>query len=402
MNNLKHSQGYKHGQGYKLLIACLAGSLLLSACNKGINPDPRTPVKLIQVSNPEASLTQVFGANLQDNKGLLKRIGTTNANLQVAVRADDTLLAASGNTVQLLSASGVVWRTNVGEIISSGVGFDEASQTAIVTTEKGKVIALDATTGSQRWQSTLNTIVLAPAVVAGNRVLLSANDGVLYGLNLQSGATVWQYATQSPNISVRGTAMPLRLDGNTALFAAADGRIYALMIDSGKVAWTRRVGAAVGGSDIGRMSDIDGVPYVSGSRLYVTSYSGQFVAFDMSTGRTMFVQRDFATTKPITMVSGTAIGVDTDGMVYGFNAESGTKLWKNNALKFRKPSNPVTIGRYVAIGDYEGVVHLFNQSGDLVGRTDTKNKGQIISLQTKDNKLYAQTSQGQVLAWQIN
>ncbi len=395
MNNLKNTQGYK------LLSACMAVSLLLSACNKGIDPDPRTPVKLIQVSQPEATLTQVFAANLQQDKNVLKRIGTANANLQVAI-TDGGLLAANGSTVQLLGANGVIWRTNVGEVISSGVGFDEASQTAIVTTEKGNVIALDATTGSQRWQSALKTVVLAPAVIAGNRVLLSANDGVLYGLNLQSGATVWQYTTQSPNISVRGTAMPLRLDADTAVFATADGRIHALMIDSGKVAWTRRVGAAVGGNDIGRMSDVDGVPYVHGNRLYVTSYSGQFVAFDMSTGRTMFVERDFSTTKSITMLSGTAIGVDTDGMVYGFNAESGAKLWQNNALKFRKPSNPVSIGRYVAIGDYEGVVHLFNQSGDLIGRTDGKNKGQIISLQAKNDRLYAQTSQGQVLVWQVN
>lgn len=159
--------------------------------------------------------------------------------LQVAVN-NNTLLVAHGTTVQAINSSGKLWSVNIGEMITSAVGFDASSQTAIIGTNQGKIIALNASTGDIRWQQTLKTTVLTPAIIAGNRVLLSANDGVLYGLNLQSGAIVWRYNTQSADISVRGTAKPLRLDANTAIFATADGRIYALMVDTGQLAWTRQ------------------------------------------------------------------------------------------------------------------------------------------------------------------
>lgn len=368
---------------------------LLTGCNKTIQPEPRQPVKLVNIANPQVGLQTVFTADIGSNTGLKRQLPQ---ELQVAVN-NNTLLVAHGTTVQAINSSGKLWSVNIGEMITSAVGFDASSQTAIIGTNQGKIIALNASTGDIRWQQTLKTTVLTPAIIAGNRVLLSANDGVLYGLNLQSGAIVWRYNTQSADISVRGTAKPLRLDANTAIFATADGRIYALIVDTGQLAWTRRVGVAVGGGDAQRMSDVDGTPFVDGTRLYVTSFSGQFASFDLTTGRTLFMVRDFATTKPVVALQGTLFGVDKDGMVFGFNGQTGEKIWQNNALMHRKPSNPVVIGGFVAIGDYDGVVHLFNKKGDLVGRTTTK--GQINSLYSQNNRLYAQTQNGQVLVWQL-
>lgn len=193
----------------------------------------------------------------------------------------------------------------------------------------------------------------------------------------------------------------MRLDGNSALFATADGRIHAVASDSGTPLWTRRVGVAVGGSDVGRMSDIDGTPLVVGNQLYVTSYSGNFAGFDMSTGRTLFTVRDFPTSRAVAHLNGVLVGADTGGIVQGFNAQTGERLWRNNALTHRKPSNPVAIGNFVAVGDYEGVVHLFNATGDLVGRAQSRDKGQITSLQAIGNRLYAQTATGQAMVWQV-
>lgn len=402
MNYVKTTSSNQKVWTLKLLSVCFATSLLLSACGNLFSPETRKPVALIALSNPQASLTQVFGANLKSEQGLLKRNTINSANLQMVVMDNGHILTAYGDAVQLLGQSGVVWRVNVGAMIGSGVSFDKGSQTAVVATENGDVIALDVKTGGVRWRSAFNAVVLAPAVMANNRVLLSANNGVFYGLNLQNGAVVWQYATQPTGMSVRGIAKPLQLDENTAVFASAEGRIYALLIDSGKEIWSRRVGAPIGGNVVEQLVDVDGIPYLDGNRLYVTSYSGQFMAFDMSTGQTIFAQRGFATNKSIALLSDRLIGVDNDGMVYGFDAQSGRKLWQNNALKFRRPSNPVAIGDYVAVGDYEGVVHLFNRSGNLIGRSDAKRtQGQIVSLQAKANQLYVQTATGQLAVWRI-
>lgn len=387
----------------KFALLALTAALALAGCTKTIKPEARNPTKLVAVQVPQASLQTVFSYELKGAK--LKRDDSLHKkdvlDLQLAVDGERMVAASKDGVVQGFEGGHAIWTVNVGEAITSGVGYDAASQTAIVSTRQGTVIALDAVTGTVAWKQSIGATVLSPALVAGNRVLLSANDGVLHGLNLQSGASVWQFSTNLPNVSVRGAAKPLRLDGASVLFATADGRIYALAIDSGNALWTRRVGVAIGGSDVGRMSDADGTPLVVDNRLYVTSYSGHLVAFDMSTGRTLFTLRDFASLRVLAHLNGVIVGVDTDGVVQGFNAHTGERLWQNDALKFRKPSHPVTIGQFVALGDYDGVVHLFDQSGALVGRAQAKGKGAIVSLQAIGNRLYAQTSAGQVVVWQV-
>lgn len=99
-----------------------------------------------------------------------------------------------------------LWSLNVGEQITGGVALDPLSQTAIVSTRSGKVLAFDSATGAKRWQQQLSGSVLTPALITNNRVILSANNGFLHGLSLQTGQSVWQFATQVPAISVRGAA----------------------------------------------------------------------------------------------------------------------------------------------------------------------------------------------------
>ncbi|MDO5650983.1 MAG: outer membrane protein assembly factor BamB [Moraxella sp.] len=366
------------------------------------NDNPRDPVALLKIDSPVNVLTPVFMGEADKGKVRGERTSSKDAlDLQMAVDGDVLIVASRTGVVTSYQGNAKLWSVSVDEPIVSGVAYDSTSQTAVVSTRSGRVIALDGNTGQQRWETKLTATVLTPALMTGNRVLLSANDGTLHGLSLQSGNSIWQFSTQSPVASVRGTAKPLRLDSQTAVFGTADGRIHAVSPEVGTPLWTRRVGVAIGGSEVGRMGDVDGTPLMVGNRLYVTSHSGTFAGFDMSTGQTMFVNREFASTHAVALFGDILVGVDTDGYVYGFNPTTGEKLWKNNALKFRKPSNPAVVGEYIAIGDYDGAVHLFNLQGDLVGRTSIKGKGQISSLQVHGNRLYAQTSHGGLAVWQF-
>ena len=105
---------------------------------------------------------------------------------------------------------------------------------------QGKLIALDARTGAARWVVELASSSLAPALISGDKVIVITNSGTIFGLDINSGATVWQYATQAPNTSVRGMAKPLALDARTVLIGGADGRIHALDTMTGAPVWTRR------------------------------------------------------------------------------------------------------------------------------------------------------------------
>lgn len=370
----------------KILTASLA-ALLLAGCNTSIKAEPKKPVALVPLSVQAATLSPVATVSLE--RANPQKMPSQR---QLALTDDGVLAVTRSGVLSAIVQGQLLWQKNLGEAVVGGVGYDPISQSAIVSTRSGTVLALDGKSGELRWRQTLGATVLSPATIAGNRALLSANNGVIYGLNLQTGELVWQFASQNPTTSSHGSAKALRLDGDTAVFGAADGRIYALSADAGTLLWTRRVGAS-------RLGDVDATPLVVANRLYVSSVSGQLSGFDMATGQTLFSTSGFATSLPLVHLGGTLIGADRDGMVYGFDMTSGKRLWQNNALRYRTPSAPVVIGRFVAFGDYDGVVHLFDGKGDLVARTQTK--GQIHSLQAKDGRLYAQTEAGQVAIWQV-
>ncbi|MEJ6070075.1 PQQ-binding-like beta-propeller repeat protein, partial [Psychrobacter sp. 16-Bac2893] len=220
---------------------------------------------------PVSVLQPVFSTDL-GNKNVSKKDPLT---LQVGY-ANSQIVTASrgGDLVGFDKAGQRLWSVNVGDQITGGVAIDELSQTAIISTRGGLVMAFDSVTGAKRWQQQLTGSVLTPALISNNRVILSANDGFLHGLSLQTGQSVWQFATQVPAISVRGSAAPTLLDAKTALLATADGRLHAVTVDNGLPLWSRRVGVGTGSSEVERMSDVDGMPIVDNNQLFAISYSG--------------------------------------------------------------------------------------------------------------------------------
>lgn len=390
-----------HTRFVKTALVCALSAVALVGCGKGIKAESKKPTKLIKISAPVAVLSPVFSASLDQGRSMMKGSRASKkdvVDLQVAQTGEGLIAASRGGIVALLNGKQTVWSVDLKEAITSGVASNQSGSVAIVGTRSGKVVAINAQTGAIVWEKALPTSSPTPALITNNRVLLSGNNGTLYGLDLQTGTATWQFSTQNIDVSVRGAAKPLHLDEQTALFGTADGRIHAINPVSGTPLWTRRVGMATGGSAVERMSDVDGTPLVVGQHLYVTSFSGQLAAFDMSTGRPIFVG-EISSTKSPTVLGEVLVATGVNGDVKAFNRLTGETLWLNENLKHRKLTNPVTVGNHVAVGDYDGVIHLFDVNGNIVSRAETK--GQLTSLQVNGNRLYAQSASGVVSVWQF-
>ncbi|MCG7411240.1 outer membrane protein assembly factor BamB [Moraxella nonliquefaciens] len=357
------------------------------------------PAKLVKIDNEVVVLNKVASFSLPQAGGRFKGVYANKKDvidLQVA-QLGDMLIAASGTgVVSAFDGNVQAWLVNVGDTITSGVATD--GRLAVIGTRSGKVVAFDAMSGNVVWERNLSSSSLAPALIGEGRVMILTNDGVIYALNANDGNQVWQFSTQNPTVSVRGAATPIHLDTNTALFGTADGRIHAINPQVGTPLWTRRIGRAIGGSRVHQMSDVDGTPLVVGQYLYVPSYSGQLMGFDMSTGRALFVS-ELASTKSLALLGNQLIGTSIHGDVVAFDAMTGDVVWENSELKYRRLTNPVTIGNHVAVGDLDGVVHVFDNTGKIISRTNTK--GQLTSLQVQQNRLYTQSSQDVVTVWQF-
>ena len=376
------------------VIAVLATAVV--GCNRGIKPVVNDPVKLVQIAQPISALQPVFSTDVGSKKSSSK----DPLDLQVGYANSQIVTASRGGELTGFDSAGQrVWSVNVGDQITGGVTLDALSQTAIISTRGGLVMAFDSATGAKRWQQQLTGSVLTPALISNNRVILSANDGFLHGLSLQNGQSVWQFATQVPAISVRGTAAPTLLDAKTALLATADGRLHAITVDNGLPQWSRRVGVGAGSSEVERMSDVDGMPIVDNNQLFAISYSGQLLGINLASREVLFVN-ELASLKSLAVNNQQVIATSLDGKVVAYNRSNGEVLWESEELAYRHLTNPVMIGNYIAGGDFDGVVHLFDPaSGKIVSRVQTK--GALSSLQVQGSRLLTQSTSGQVAIWQL-
>lgn len=371
-------------------------STAVIGCNRGIKPVVNEPVKLVQIAQPISVLQPVFSTDVGNKKASKKdpldlQVGYANGQIVTASRG--------GDLTGFNSAGERVWSVQAGDQITGGVALDALSQTAIVSTRNGQIMAFDSTTGAKRWQQQLSGTVLTSALITNNRVILSANDGFLHGLSLQTGQPVWQFATQVPAISVRGSAAPTLLDNKTALLATADGRLHAVTTDSGLPQWSRRVGVGTGSSEVERMSDVDGTPIVDKNQLFAVSYSGQLLGIDLASRQVMFV-KEMASLKALAVNNQQVIATSLDGKVAAYDRNTGEMLWESEELAYRHLTNPVMIGNYIAVGDLDGVVHLFDPaSGKIVSRVETK--GALSTLQVQGSRLMTQSTSGQVAIWQL-
>ncbi|UNU73553.1 outer membrane protein assembly factor BamB [Moraxella nasovis] len=382
-------------------LACALLAMTATGCSKTLKAEPKTPAKLVQIQAPMTVLQLQLEQRL-DTDGKIPRSLKLNkkmtTDLQVATHGDVFFAASEGGVVSAINATGKLWSIAVKDAITSAVALSLDGKVAVVGTHSGKVVALDANNGNVLWAKSLPTVSYTPALVSSNRVLLSGNNGTLYGLDRATGDVVWQFDTQFSTLGIIGAAKPIAIDRDTAVFGTTDGRIHALNIQTGVPMWTRAVGMAAGGSMTDHLKDVDAMPLVVGSRLYVTSFSGPFVGFDMTTGQKMFAKPIKSLTTP-THLGGMIVVTSTSGDVTAFNAITGDVLWENKELKYRKLTNPVAIGNYIVVGDFEGVIHIFDTSGKIISRE--KSKGRLTSLQSNQNRLYTQTQAGVVNVWRF-
>ncbi|HCT72581.1 MULTISPECIES: outer membrane protein assembly factor BamB [Psychrobacter] len=393
-SNISKAKTIKSTVMHVAVLAVMSTAVI--GCNRGIKPVVNDPVKLVQIAEPISVLQPVFSTDIGNKKASKKdpldlQVGYVNGQIVTASRG--------GDLTGFNSAGERLWSINVGDQITGGVALDALSQTAIISTRGGQVMAFDSVTGAKRWQQQLSGSVLTPALITNNRVILSANDGFLHGLSLQTGQSVWQFATQVPAISVRGSAAPTLLDSKTALLATADGRLHAVTTDSGLPQWSRRVGVGTGSSEVERMSDVDGTPIVDNNQLFAISYSGQLLGIDLASRQVMFVN-ELASLKSLAVNNQQVIATSLEGKVVAYNRSTGEVLWESEELAYRHLTNPVMIGNYIAVGDFDGVVHLFDPaSGKIVSRVQTK--GALSSLQVQGSRLMTQSTSGQVAIWQL-
>ena len=235
-----------------IMLAVLVSSIALAGCNRGYKPDIPKPSPLPTLPAQTQTLKPIWS----------ERMGGANKHdplrLQLAFDAQRYVAANRKGELEAWDTQGrSLWSRDFKDAeLSSGVTLSD--ERVVVGSATGQLMVLDAKTGQTLWTRQLSASMLAPALVAGDRVVALANDGTVTGTSLSTGQPVWTFDIQVPAVSIRGNAAPILYDATTVILASAGGRLYAVDLNTGMPKWERRVAISQGRSEVQRLIDVDG------------------------------------------------------------------------------------------------------------------------------------------------
>lgn len=369
--------------------------IAVAACSSNPNEHKPSPLPLLPAKVEQIKLKQKQQWRI--GKGLL-----TNEVTPQLVTQNNTLYAASHNGVVIAvdtSQGNKQWQQTTQLAIT---GLEVAYGRVVLSDAKGQLSVLDANSGQQLWQKTLNAPILAAATQTAERVIVQANDGKVYGLDAKTGNTIWVFDTPSASLSLRGYASPLVVE-DQVIVAGATGKIFALEAQTGIALWESRVASSNGRSELERMIDVDGQMLLdSDDKLYIASYQGQLSALALQADKKPNVvwQSDLSSYQSLAEGLGNIYAVDSSDHIVAFDKQTGQVIWRQKDFAWRGLSHSVTANNLLFVGDKQGYVHIMAQSdGKLLGRFQVK--GAVADLVVFNQALWVYSQKGQLSTWPL-
>jgi len=350
-------------------LSILLLAVLLTGCGSMADPtswfgDDNVEIKPSELTDYKQEL---------DIKTLWKRdigSGLGNKRLKLVPRIDGgrVYVADSEGLIQAMdSLTGKsIWSVDTELPLSGGPGSGEGL--VIVGTIDGEVIALEEDTGNEIWRSRVSSEVLSVPAAGLGIVVVHTIDGKLFALNVADGSQRWLYSKQVPVLTLRGSSSPV-ISGNNVFCGFAGGKLVAVDLSSGVPQWELTITAPSGRSELERMVDIDGDPYINAGVIYVSTYQGEVAAVGQYTGTLMW-RRKLSSINNLSADWRNLYVTDESGNVWGINPDNGAAMWKQDKMLNRKLSAPAVVDGYVVAGDYDGYLHwMSHDDGRIVART---------------------------------
>lgn len=371
----------------RLVVICL---LLLVGCNS-IEHRSETVAKQPLAVLPEGAIEPKLIWTDSSGAGA----GKTDARLRLAVTDQMVVTADHKGKITAVdrTTGNLKWQTASKAHITAGPTIAEGR--VLVGTDGGRVLAYQLTNGASLWQSEVTGSVLAAP--QGNRgvIFVHALDGSITAMNAEDGRQLWYYNVNLPPLMLRQSSSPLLID-NHVVVGFANGKLVALHRMDGQPDWEQEIAVSKGRSDIQRMVDISADPVAKDNVIYVVSYQGRLMALNADTGNPYW-ERELSSYSGLTVTHTAVLVTDPKGVIWAIDRKSGRDLWKQVSLTGRQLSAPMVFDDLLAVGDDDGYLHWFAQADGLPkGRILVDSKGIDATPVFKNNYLYVLGRGGKV------
>lgn len=292
------------------------------------------------------------------------------------------------------------WRLKLNRPVVAGVAID--NEQVYVGFDSGDLAAYSLQSNEKQavWQVFLGGEMAVPPDTARDYLATQTINGQIQVINRKSGKVIWLYDAVSPSLTLRGTSQPT-IDRQQVIAGFSNGKLAAFDLKTGLVNWERVLGNAQGYSDLDRLMDVDSVFWVGDGLVAAGSYQGRVGLMELSQGRPLWF-RNISSYTAITKGFDGFFVTDEQGVLWSLAIDSGRTHWQQSQLMARRLTGCAIIGRYCVAGDFDGYLHVFDQtSGELVGRTRFGRQPIRTLPKVFNNTLYVISTNGQLAAFEL-
>ncbi len=291
---------------------------------------------------------------------------------------------------------------------ASGGGLAIAGGRLYVTSAFGMLYTLDLSTGAEVWSKRFDAALSAAPTVSGRHVYVVASDSTAWAVDAGTGQTDWQLSGAPSPSSMIGGAAPA-VAGDLVLFPTPAGELIAAQRETGQIMWRRAVAGTRLGVAYASVTDVTGDPVVQGDVIYVGNQSGRVMALSRSDGRPIWTATE-AAYGPVWPVGGSIFMLSDRNRLLRLDAASGEVIWGQELPLFTETRErrraaihphygPTLAGGQLIVGSGDGVLRRFDPvSGEITGETPLRS-GAAVAPIVVGGTLYAVSRDGQLMAF---
>lgn len=197
------------------------------------------------------------------------------------------------------------------------------------------------------WTFTAGKPVKGGAAIAGGRVFVGDDSGVIHALELQTGREIWSFKTEG---AVEAT--PLILKGNVFV-GSSDGTLYSISAGAGALRWKYATGDKIlGGANTAPAGD-GGADWV-----FVGSYDSQLHCVDAESGKAVWTlpTDNYINGTPALLPEGALIFGGCDALLRIVSLKDGRQLRQIEAEAYVASSVAVAEDGTAYVGHYGNTV----------------------------------------------
>ena len=368
---------------YNYLLGCIIAAFLVS-CSTTKGPEPK-PI-------PKFANDKMVTVKWIDND-----IATSPAYQFVPVLEENTLFTAdgSGNLFRIDPTDGTVINYHrLSRGLSSGTAV--SSDSIFVTTDDGYLLSVSKATGNLKWQAQLPTISIEAPQVGGDVVVVKTNNAELLAYDVHTGKLLWVYQKHNPLLTLRANNTFQVVGREVVLFGQPNGRLALINLANGNTIWENYVAIPEGATDLDKLTDIAMRPVINDKLICVATFNGKITCLDAVSSNILWSKK-FSSNSGIIIDEHHVYSISTDGIVYAFDKNSGSIVWKNDILQYRTLSVPVFLDNHILTIDNEGYISLLNTNdGKLVASLASNLRDGVSYPWSDGKKVFAQSANGYI------